>query len=284
MDSMDDLEKIYTENVELNPEKEKLCLKVHKKVVKTVIEAAKKTCPEFAEVYYERYDSGSYFDNLQVNCDNNDFDINIIFNINQVTGWKLTGLAADQRLPNFAFIEAGDQSSEAWASLTSENSDLQSILSPREIYKLLHRAVSRGLTSLSHQVVVDGLRYKVTRMDGAPVILNVEGSDTDTKFTVDLVPAFQLHMKHTGIDTQLRTRVEEVMASAKAGSKTFMAIALTKVSSDAFELDFHEVEKELLKSRGGCIYKVIKLIKYICKKEGGNLLKLWSHLLKVNHL
>ena len=273
------LEKIHAENVELDPAKEKLFLEVHRKVLKSVIEAAKKKSPEFKEVYYGKYDGGSYFDGLQVKSDNNDFDINIIFKCPPTT-WKITDLGRDQRLPNFACIEAPDQSSDAWRDLMSKNMHLKSIISAKEMYYKLHTAVSKGLTSLDHEVIVQGIPYKVTRKDAAPVVLNVQGTN-DVNFKVDLVPAFQLQMKHTSIDQKLKSRVEEVMESASSVCPTFMAINIHKASKDAFELDFHEVERALLKSRGGCIYKVIKLIKYIAKSKGGNFTKLWSHVLKV---
>ena len=62
---------------------------------------------------------------------------------------------------------------------------------------------------------------------------------------------------------------------------TFLLIALKKVSSDMFEVDFHDFERALLEKTGGCVYKVIMLLKYLRDIKGGTLTQLWSHLLKV---
>ena len=49
---------------------------------------------------------------------------------------------------------------------------------------------------------------------------------------------------------------------------------------EKFQLDFHDLEREILYNRG-CVKKVIKLIKYLRDQRGGPMLKLWSHLIKV---
>ena len=59
-----------------------------------------------------------------------------------------------------------------------------------------------------------------------------------------------------------------------------MAISLHRADKEKFELDFHDLEREILYHRG-CVKKVIKLLKYLRDHKGGQLLKLWSHLLKV---
>ena len=60
-----------------------------------------------------------------------------------------------------------------------------------------------------------------------------------------------------------------------------MAIALQNASSDRFEIDFHDIERGILNKSGGRVYKVIKMMKYLRDTKGGNIAKLWSHLLKV---
>merc|ERR1711892_336170 len=61
---------------------------------------------------------------------------------------------------------------------------------------------------------------------------------------------------------------------------SFMLIALKNASSDSFEVDFHDIERGLLEKSGGCVYKVIKLIKYLRDTKGGTMTQLKSHLLK----
>ena len=60
-----------------------------------------------------------------------------------------------------------------------------------------------------------------------------------------------------------------------------MLIVIKKADQDLFEIDFHDIERELLKSTGGCVKKVIKMMKFLRDEKGGTINKLWSHLLKV---
>ena len=266
--------------VSLDPQHDKLCQRVFKKVLDTVISEAKRMSPEFKEVYYGKYKGGSYFDGLQVKCKNNDFDVNIIFKL-PPTSWKLDNLCDDVRRPNFAHMTAKEQTSKAWKFLEGGSRKGQNVISPKKMKKLLHQAVTGALTALGHKVEVGGVEYRVTRQDGTPVILKVDGPDP-VKFTVDLVPAFELGMKHLSIDIELETRVKSVMKFSGKTTATFMAIALDKASSDQFELDFHEVERALLDSRPETVFKVIKLMKHLRNERGSNMLKLKSHLLKVD--
>ena len=63
-------------------------------------------------------------------------------------------------------------------------------------------------------------------------------------------------------------------------TRRFMAISLHRADQKMFELDFHDIEKQMLYNLG-CVKKVIKLLKYMRDEKGGNMEKLWSHLLKV---
>ena len=68
--------------------------------------------------------------------------------------------------------------------------------------------------------------------------------------------------------------------NVSAEQANFMAISLHRADKEKFELDFHDLEREILYHRG-CVKKVIKLMKYLRDQKGGPLLKLWSHLMKV---
>ena len=63
--------------------------------------------------------------------------------------------------------------------------------------------------------------------------------------------------------------------------KHFMAVALNKADKDSFEVHFPQLERGLLSRTGGCVRKVVMLIKYLRDITGGTVNKLWSHLLKV---
>ena len=66
-------------------------------------------------------------------------------------------------------------------------------------------------------------------------------------------------------------------------TRKFMAISLHRADQQMFELDFHDIERQILFNLG-CVKKVIKLLKYMRDEKGGNMAKLWSHLLKVRFL
>ena len=185
-----------------------------------------------------------------------------------------------------SWLNVPEDRARIWKSLVVKNRMSKHVISPKKVYEMLHTAVTKSLTALNHKVTVDNIPYKVTRRDGGPVVLNIEGpsvkSRDKVKFKVDMVPAFQLQMKHRDIDSELLDRVDHVMEVANIDTTvcpTFMAIAIH--DTKMFELDFHDVERALLENHKGCIYDVIMLIKHIRNSKGGNLTKLWSHLLKV---
>ena len=149
------------------------------------------------------------------------------------------------------------------------------------MFSVLQTAVDRALQEMENKVVVNNETFQVTRSTGAPVILNVNGPGV--KFTVDLVPAFKLDLSHLKIAcADLKTRIDDIRKDFKIETKTFMAIALKNVSGDMFEVDFHDVERGMLAYVGGCVYKVVKFIKYLRDFKGGTMTLLWSHLLKVD--
>ena len=63
-----------------------------------------------------------------------------------------------------------------------------------------------------------------------------------------------------------------------------MAIALKNADRDLFEIDFHDMERQILKFAGGCVYKVVMLIKFLRDIKEGTMSHLWSHLIKVRFI
>ena len=152
------------------------------------------------------------------------------------------------------------------------------------MFKLLQTSVDKAITELESRVSHAGQQYKVTRsVGGAPVVLNVKGPG-DVFFTADLVPAFEMPMHELKICCrELYDRVQEMFRERHVDFvKEFLMVALKDADKDSFEINFHRSEKELLSRTGGCVKKVIMLIKYLRDMKGGTTLKLWSHLLKVN--
>ena len=111
----------------------------------------------------------------------------------------------------------------------------------------------------------------------------MKSPDTKIKFSVDLFPSFKFEIQELQISCpELHRRILSFMQEKNISNvQSFMAIALNKASEDMFEIDFHDLERGLLASVGGCVYKVIKLMKYFRDTKGGTLTKLKSHLIKV---
>ena len=117
---------------------------------------------------------------------------------------------------------------------------------------------------------------------GAPFVLRVVGPD-DVLFTADLVPAFEFELHHLKTCCHdLHERVQGVFKDKGITSvKNFLMVALKGADKDNFEINFHQTEKEILSKTGGCVKKVIMLMKYLRDSKGGSVTHLWSHLLKV---
>ena len=275
------LEELYIRKIKLDDDQDKKCQKVLTEVLRTVLEKAKEKSTDFKELYRETYYGGSYYDKLKVNSTDFEYDLNIVFKIPKQTSWYIANLGDDVRKPNFANLQSTKhQASGAWNNLLIKDRNGNLAVSPKNMFGVLKTAVDRAITDMNSLLVVNNETFRVTRSDGAPVILNVEGPGV--KFTVDLVPSFKLELHHLKTAcSELYTRVVEMLGDFIVYVTSFMLIALKNASSDSFEVDFHDIERGLLEKSGGCVYKVIKLIKYLRDTKGGTMTKLWSHLLKV---
>ena len=133
--------------------------------------------------------------------------------------------------------------------------------------------------------------------------MQVRGNNNDMNFDVDLVPS--INLEYMALLSRGGSACTNIVDSTSLGKlnhhvsslcrqfgcsickncgnswESFMAISLHKADPDKFELDFHELERKILFNRG-CVKKVIKLMKYLRDIKGGPMLKLWSHLIKVN--
>ena len=268
------LEGLYTREIKLNEKDEKKAVKVLDSVLKAVLEVAKVKSDNFNELFREIFYNGSYYDRLKVKSTDFEFDLNIVFQ-NPKTNWGLRN-----RKLNFANITCQPATFRAWNELLVKDRQGNLAISPEKMFSVLQTAVDRALQEMRHKIIVNNETFQVTRSTGVPVILNVKGPGV--RFTVDLVPAFKLNLSHLKtVCTDLSTRVGDILRDFNIGTKTFMAIALKNVSADKFQIDFHDIERGMLANVGGCVYKVIKLLKYLRDTKGGTITLLWSHLLKV---
>ena len=275
------LEELYIRKIRLDEEKDRKCQRVLTEVLKTVIDKAKEKSHDFIELFKEIYYGGSYYDNLKVRSTDFEFDLNIVFKIPKHTEWSLTNLGVDVRRPNFAHLQTKEHPhSGAWNKILCQDREGNLVVSPGKMFKILQSAVDRAITDIGNLVVVDMERYRVTRATGAPVILKVQGPGI--KFTVDLVPAFKFELYHLkAASSEVNERVTHILTKFNIYVDNFMLIALKNASPDSLEVDFHDIERQLLAKRGGCVYTVIKLIKYLRDSKGGTMTRLWSHLLKI---
>ena len=83
------------------------------------------------------------------------------------------------------------------------------------------------------------------------------------------------------LPAEILSRVTDITSQYNGSANNFMAISLHRADNEKFELDFHDLEREILYNRG-CVKKVIKLLKYLRDQKGGPMLKLWSHLIKTS--
>ena len=90
---------------------------------------------------------------------------------------------------------------------------------------------------------------------------------------------FQFADSYREISTHIQG-IRNKFGCARFETNDFLAIALHKADKEKFELDFHDLERKMLKKRG-CVKKVIMLIKYLRDIQMGSMDKIWSHLIKV---
>ena len=292
MSQTDELEQLYNERVRVDEGLQNEYRGLLKHVVDLIISKMKALSPVFEALYRETYYGGSFFDGLKVNSTRQEFDLNIVF---KRIPMEVTGLGEDPAKGNFCFLRVTkptlspeeekivDRSWWTWSTTT---------LSPSKMFDLLQRSMDRALTDLNNEMLYRGCRYRVTREVHAPVTLVIVALEGSKSCKIDFVPSFKLELENlvTGTradfnNSKLHQQVSQL--SDRFGvnyyPRNFMAIALHRADAQKFELDFHDVERQILYNRG-CVKKVVRLVKYLRDIKGGPMAKLWSHLLKVGWL
>ena len=237
------------------------------------------------------------FSLFKVGSTHQEFDLNIVFKWNP-NGCRIVKIGQDQMKKNFAplLVTKSDlTASERKIIFTDRGVDY---ISPEKMFGLLKSSIDRVLTGLDLRFDYQGQTYRVTRHEYAPVTIVCSGPETF--FEVDFVPSFKFDFRfetttdsvHTelydyyfrcrSLPDEISQRVDGItnQYNVSVQNANFMAISLHRADKEKFELDFHELEREILYNRG-CLKKVIKLMKYLRDQKGGPILKLWSHLIKV---
>ena len=279
MSQLHQLEDLYNQRIKIDENEQKRYQGLLKYVLDTIISKMKQTTPEFNDLYRETYYGGSFFDGLKVGSTDQEFDLNIVFKWKAQHG-EITRLGEDQKKKNFCYIKVTKPALTPSEEKITVDSQGVKYLSPIKMFNLIKKSVDRVLTEMSVTIVYDGKAYRVTRHEYAPVTLKVVGHGMS--FEVDLVPSLKFDFKALPRNSELERHVVPLCDEFGVTTETrnFMAISLHRADKEKFELDFHDVERRILYNRG-CVKKVIKLMKYLRDLKGGQMLKLWSHLLKV---
>ena len=111
-------------------------------------------------------------------------------------------------------------------------------------------------------------------------VINVK-EDGNLLFEIDLVPAFILGPDNFSENSTAKKNLLRFGEKFGLEIKTFLAISLRKVKNikGRFEIDFHDLEREILSDKENA-KKVIRLIKYLRNKSGGQAKELKSFLIK----
>ena len=203
---------------------------------------------EFGELFQEYHFSGSYYDKLAVGNIRHEFDLNLVFGIPE-TAYKICESTED---PNYMCFEVVDPRSEAIQLVAEEGR-----ISAARMKEILKTALDRALTKLEQTVTVDGQRVRVTRSDTLPLTLKIVSSSLPD-IAVDLVPVLRASI--ASLPKKVRDRVGEVQSIVGGDEEQFLAVALPKVHEDLLEVDFPQVQRQVL-SRRAAARMVVRLLK-----------------------
>jgi len=283
------LEALFDNHISVDTRTQRVYLNLLKHIVNTVLDQMAKVSEEFRDLYSgETYPGGSFFDGLKCDSTPQEFDLNVIFSLD-MCHLSIENLGCDDKKKNFAIIGAcGNDVSEALRSVLTpwhycENCDMTSwVVSPLKMQQVLLRAVDRTLGLMENTIHVKGQTFRITRQVNAPITLKVKGLNNSHQFEVDLVPSMKFPLSKLSRHKRLSTHIRKLCHRYKLDFSTtsFMAISLPKADKAQFEVDFHDIERELL-NKSGCKREVVMMIKYLRDQKGGTMTKLWSHLLKV---
>ena len=151
-----------------------------KAVLEAVLREAKNKSEDFSELYREIYYGGSYYDKLKVKSTDYEYDLNVVFK-QPKSSVHISNLGDDYRYtlmyifiveaeshifhhrkPNFATIGSNSHNSTpAWKKLLKKDRQNSTILSPKEMFKVLNTAVDRAITELKSKVLVGNEEYRL---------------------------------------------------------------------------------------------------------------------------
>jgi len=278
MSDLQKLEKLYNDEIKIDDREASYYRGLLRHLLELVlIPEMKRVNPDFSALYSHTYFGGSTFDGLKVGSTDQEFDLNLVFKWNK-NACQIVNLGQDPKKKNFGNIMATkpDLSQSETKIVFNDNGVIY--ISPKKMFDLLKSSVDRVLTNL-RGFEYEGEQFTIKRHEFAPVTLKVKSSVSN--FEVDLVPSFQYDFRLLPREIIGRVTNLSDMFNMTQETRRFMAISLHRADQKKFELDFHDIERQILYNLG-CVKKVIKLLKYMRDEKGGNMEKLWSHLLKTS--
>ena len=271
MESNADLKKRFDEFVVKDADLEKQVNAVMHGCREVLTKEMKKD-EEFGELFQEYHFSGSYYDKLAVGNIRHEFDLNLVYGIPE-TAYQIRESTED---PNFMCFDVVDPNNET-AQLVAEEGKI----SATRMKEVLKTALDRALTRLEHSVDVDGLhvRVNVTRSDTLALTLKmVPDSDTLPSIEVDMVPVLRLDIAR--LPKQVRERVDWVQARVGGDEQRCLAVAKPTVHEGLLEVDFPQVQRQVLDARRVAARMVVRLLKQERDSTGGPFKKIKSFVIK----
>ena len=225
---------------------------------------------EFGELFQEYHFSGSYYDKLAVGNIRHEFDLNLVFGIPE-TAYTIRESKED---PNFMCFDVVDPKNET-VQLVAERGRI----SAARMKEILKTALDRALTRLEHSVDVGGLHVRVTRSDTLPLTLKmVPNCDTLPSIEVDMVPVLRLDIAR--LPKKVRERVGWVQAMVGSDEERCLAVALPTVHEHLLEVDFPQVQRQVLDAKRVAARMVVRLLKQERDSVGDPFKKIKSFIIK----
>ena len=225
---------------------------------------------EFGELFQEYHFSGSYYDKLAVGNIRHEFDLNLVFGIPE-TAYTIRESKED---PNFMCFDVVDPKNET-VQLVAERGRI----SAARMKEILKTALDRALTRLEHSVDVGGLHVRVTRSDTLPLTLKmVPNCDTLPSIEVDMVPVLRLDIAR--LPKKVRERVGWVQARVGSDEEQCLAVALPTVHEHLLEVDFPQVQRQVLDAKRVAARMVVRLLKQERDSVGDPFKKIKSFIIK----
>merc|ERR1711971_1457764 len=209
---------------------------------------------EFGELFQEYHFSGSYYDKLAVGNIRHEFDLNLVFGIPE-TAYTIRESSED---PNFMCFDVVDPKNET-VQLVAERGRI----SAARMKEILKTALDRA----------------VTRSDPLPLTLKmVPHCDTLPSIEVDMVPVLRLDIAR--LPKKVRERIGWVQARVGSDEERCLAVALPTVHEDLLEVDFPQVQRQVLDAKRVAARMVVRLLKQERDAVGDPFKKIKSFIIK----